>query len=236
MSGHSKWSKIKRDKAANDAKRGAVFTKAGNQIAIAARGGTNPDTNSALAMAIEAAKSVNMPQANIKRAIQRAADKSKNQVEEVVYEGYGHGGVAILIKAATDNRKRTYPEVRSTLSKYGGRIADPGSVSFNFNHCGQIIIEVVDKDQATLDAIEAGAIDAEEQGDNQVVVTTKVVDFHNIRQKLKESDHKVVEANITYIPKTTISLDETQQQKLLKLFDQLDDLDDVLEIYSNLAD
>jgi YebC/PmpR family DNA-binding regulatory protein len=130
MSGHSKWATIKRQKGLNDAKRGAVFTKLGNQIAIAARGGTDPTLNSNLAMVIEKAKAANMPVANIERAIKRVADKSASQLEEVVYEAYGPGGVGIIIEAATDNRNRTFPEIKTILSKNGGNIAEPGSVAF----------------------------------------------------------------------------------------------------------
>ena len=130
MAGHSKWAKIKRDKGANDAKRGAVFTKLGNQIAIAARGGIDPTMNSALALAIERAKAANMPGTNIQRAIDRVADKNAAVMEEIAYEAYGPGGVGIIIETATDNRNRTYPEVRNALAKNGAQIADAGSVAF----------------------------------------------------------------------------------------------------------
>ena len=133
MSGHSKWAKIKRDKGANDAKRGAVFTKLGNQIAIAARGGIDPTMNSALALAIERAKAANMPGTNIQRAIDRVADKNAAVMEEIAYEAYGPGGVGIIIETATDNRNRTYPEVRNALAKNGAQIADAGSVAFQFS-------------------------------------------------------------------------------------------------------
>ena len=132
MSGHSKWQTIKRAKGANDAKRGALFTKIGNQIAIAARNGADPAMNSVLAMAIEKAKAANMPLSNIDRAIQRVSDKSAAQLEEVMYEGYGPGGVAVLVECATDNKNRTYPEVRLAFNKSGGNIADAGSVAFQF--------------------------------------------------------------------------------------------------------
>ena len=127
MSGHSKWSKIKRDKGANDAKRGAVFTKLGNMIAIAARSGIDPTMNPALAMAIEKARASNMPKDNIQRSIDRVADKNAAQLEEITYEGYGPGGVGIIIETATDNKNRTYPEVRTALTKNGGIMADAGS-------------------------------------------------------------------------------------------------------------
>src|SRR5690606_25691111 len=138
MAGHNKWSKIKREKGANDAKRGAVFTKIGNQIAIAARSGADPAMNSALALAIERAKAVNMPVANIQRAIDRVTDKSAAALEEATYEAMGPGGVGIIIEAATDNKNRTFPEVRTALTKNGGRMADAGSVAFQFSRKGVI--------------------------------------------------------------------------------------------------
>src|SRR5205814_862041 len=141
MSGHSKWATIKRQKGANDAKRGALFTKLGHQIAIAARGGTDPATNSNLAMVIEKAKAANMPMANVERSIQRAADKSAAQLEEIMYEGYGPGGVAILVEVATDNKNRTYPEVRLAFTKNGGNMAEPGSVAFQFSRQGLIRVK-----------------------------------------------------------------------------------------------
>src|SRR5437762_1358260 len=138
VSGHSKWATIKRQKGANDAKRGALFTKLGNQLAIAARGGTDPATNSTLAMAVEKAKAANMPTSNIERSIQRSADKNAAQLEEIMYEGYGPGGVAIVVECATDNKNRTLPEVRTAFSKHGGNMAEQGSVAFQFSRKGEI--------------------------------------------------------------------------------------------------
>ena len=136
MSGHSKWSTIKREKGAKDAKRGAVFTKLGNLIAIAARSGADPTMNSSLALAIEKAKQANMPNNNIQRAIDRVSDKNAAVMEELTYEGYGHGGVGIIVETATDNRNRTLPEVKSAITKNGGRMADAGSVMFQFTRKG----------------------------------------------------------------------------------------------------
>ena len=158
MSGHSKWSTIKRQKAVTDAKRGAIFTRLGNQIAIAARGGTDPDTNSALAMAIEKAKVANMPLTNIERAIQRVADKSAAQLQELLYEGYGPGGVAILVEVATDNINRTYPEVKNAFNKHGGSIAEKGAVAFQFTRKGVIRVKG-GGDELMLAALDAGADD-----------------------------------------------------------------------------
>ena len=161
MAGHSKWAKIKRDKGANDAKRGAIFTRLGNQIAVAARGGTDPSMNSALALAIEKAKAANMPNANIQRAIDRINDKNAAALEEITYEAYGPGGVGIIIETATDNRNRTLPEVKNALSKNGGTIADAGSVLFQFDHKGVITVQATGED-ALLTVLDAGAEDANE--------------------------------------------------------------------------
>src|SRR5262249_31957962 len=158
MSGHSKWATIKRQKGVNDAKRGALFTKLGNQIAIAARAGTDPTHNSALALAVEKAKAANMPMSNIERSVQRVKDKSAAQLEEVMYEGYGPGGVAVLVEVATDNRNRTLPEVRSAFTKNGGNMAGEGSVAFQFSKKGVIRVKGTG-DEIQLQAIEAGAED-----------------------------------------------------------------------------
>ena len=140
MSGHSKWSTIKREKGAKDAKRGAIFTKIGNQIAIAARSGIDPNMNSSLALAIEKAKQANMPVANIQRAIDRVSDKNAAALEEATYEAMGPGGIGIIIEVATDNKNRTFPDVRTALTKNGGRIADAGSVMFQFTRTGVITV------------------------------------------------------------------------------------------------
>ena len=170
MSGHSKWSTIKRQKAVTDAKRGAVFTRLGNMIAIAARGGADPDTNSALAMAIDKAKAANMPLSNIERAIQRVTDKGAAQLHEVMYEGYGPGGVAILVECATDNINRTYPEVKNAFNKKGGSIADKGSVAYQFDRKGVITVKATGED-ALLAILDAGAEDANEH-EGEIIVYT----------------------------------------------------------------
>ena len=169
MSGHSKWSTIKREKGAKDAKRGAIFTKIGNQIAIAARAGVDPAMNSALAMAIEKAKQANMPVANIQRAIDRVSDKSAAQLEEATYEAMGPGGIGIIIEVATDNKNRTFPDVRTALTKNGGRIADAGSVMFQFTRKGVITVTATGED-ALLTILDAGAEDAVEE-DGELIVS-----------------------------------------------------------------
>ncbi|HEY1064279.1 MAG TPA: YebC/PmpR family DNA-binding transcriptional regulator, partial [Candidatus Saccharimonadales bacterium] len=168
MSGHSKWSTIKRQKGAKDAARGALFTKLGNAIAIAARSGTDPDTNFALRLAIDKAKASNMPLNNIQRAIDRVKDKNAAQLQEILYEGYGPGGTAILVECATDNTNRTYPEVRLAFSKHGGNIADKGSVVFQFEHKGMIRVKG-SGDDVLLAALDAGADDVQDEEGESVI-------------------------------------------------------------------
>lgn len=232
MAGHSKWSTIKREKGAKDAKRGAVFTKIGNQIAIAARGGTDPAMNSALALAIEKAKAANMPQANIQRAIDRVADKSAAQLEEVVYEAYGPGGIGVIIEAATDNKNRTYPEVRTAITKNGGTPAEPGSVSFQFTRKGVIVVAETGED-ALLSVLEAGAEDATEE-DGVTMVYTDQKDLGKVRQALVEAGLSVKEAELQYVPNMMIEVGEADvAQKALKLLEAIDDLDDVVNVHTN---
>ena len=232
MSGHSKWSTIKRQKGVADAKRGAVFTKLGNQIAIAARGGVDPAINSTLALAIDKAKAANMPLVNIQRAIDRVADKNAAQLEEVMYEGYGPGGIAIIIEAATDNKNRTYPDVRNALSKNGGSIAEPGSVAFQFTRRGIIRVNATGED-ALLTVLEAGAEDAVEE-DDQLVVTTDPKSLHAVKQAITKAGLTVVEAELNYMPNNTITIEDAETaRKIFKVMDALDDLDDVAATHSN---
>ena len=235
MSGHSKWSTIKRQKGVADAKRGAVFTKIGNMIAIAARGGVDPTINSGLAIAIEKAKAANMPAANIQRAIDRVADKSAAALEEVVYEGYGPGGIGVIIETATDNRNRTFPEVRSALTKHGGTVAEPGSVSFQFKRKGVIRIDLDSKpaDDVLLTALDSGAEDASED-DGEIIVYTDMKDLHKVRLALIEAGLKVNDAQLEYVADTPIEIsDPNIAQKVMNLLDSIDDLDDVTAVHTN---
>lgn len=232
MAGHSKWSTIKREKGAKDAKRGAVFTKIGNQIAIAARGGTDPVMNSALALAIEKAKAANMPQANIQRAIDRVADKNAAQLEEVVYEAYGPGGVGIIIEAATDNKNRTFPEVRTAITKNGGTPAEPGSVSFQFVRKGVIIVAEAGE-EALLTILDAGAEDATEE-DGTTTVYTDQKDLAKVRSALIEAGLTIKEAELQYVANAPVEVAENEvAEKVLKLLDAIDDLDDVVNVHTN---
>ena len=232
MSGHSKWATTHRQKAVVDAKRGAIFTKLGNQIAIAARGGTDPALNSSLAMAIEKAKAANMPSANIQRAIDRVADKNAAALEEITYEGYGPGGVGIIIETATDNRNRTLPEVKTALVKNGGRIADAGSVAFQFTRKGVITVEGTGE-ELLLQVLDAGAEDAVEE-DGEIIVYTELKDLASVRNQLVEQGLNVKDAELRYIANTPVEIaDSETAQKLMKVVDALDDLDDVVNVHTN---
>ena len=232
MSGHSKWSTIKREKGAKDAKRGAVFTKIGNQIAIAARGGTDPAMNSALAIAIEKAKQANMPNANIQRAIDRVNDKNAAVLEEITYEGMGPGGVGIIIETATDNKNRTFPEVRTALNKNGGRIADAGSVAFQFDRKGVIRV-AASGEEAFLGVLDAGAEDAEESED-ELIVYTDQKDLAKVREGIIAAGYDVKDAELQYVPKHSVEIsDEETARKVLKVMDAIDDLDDVVNVHTN---
>jgi len=232
MAGHNKWSKIKRGKAVEDAKRGAIFTKLGNQIAVAARNGTDPDLNSALAMVIEKAKAANMPMNNIQRSIDRAKDKDSVQLEEVVYEAYGPGGIGIIIEAATDNKNRTFPDVRTALTKNGGTMADPGSVAFQFTRKGVITVKASGED-ALLEILDAGAEDAVEE-DGEIVVYTEAGGLAKVRNAIKESGLEIKEAELQYVANNTVEItDQTTADKIMKVMDAVDDLDDVTAVHSN---
>lgn len=232
MSGHSKWSKIKRDKGANDAKRGAVFTRIGNQIAVAAKAGSDPEMNPSLAMAIEKARQANMPKDNIQRSIDRAADKNAAQLEEVTYEGYGPGGVGIVIETATDNKNRTLPEVKTALVKNGGRIADAGSVLFQFTRKGVIRVAESGED-ALLTVLDAGAEDAVEE-DGEIIVYTDQKELMKVRASIAKAGLKIEDAELQYIAATPIEIsDEEVSGKIMKVLDALDDLDDVVNVHTN---
>lgn len=231
MSGHSKWSKIKRDKGANDAKRGAVFTRLGNQIAIAARAGVDADMNPALAMAIEKARQANMPKDNIQRSIDRVADKSAAALEEVAYEGMGPSGIGIIIETATDNRNRTFPEVRNALAKNGGRIADAGSVMFQFARKGVVTVAATGE-EALLAVLDAGAEDASEE-DGEIIVYTDQKELTKVRQAIVDNGLEVKDAELQYVPNATIAVDDETSEKVMKILDALDDLDDVVNVHTN---
>lgn len=232
MSGHSKWSTIKRQKGAKDAARGAVFTKLGNAIAVAARGGADPDTNFSLRLAIDRAKAANMPSANIQRSVDRAKDKDAAQLTEIMYEGYGSGGVAVLVECATDNINRTYPEVKLAFSKHGGNIAEKGAVAFQFDHKGMIRVEATGDDLLML-ALEAGAEDVQEEGDESIVYTDPK-ELAAVRDALNAAGIKVTEAELTYVPNNTIEItDASTAGKIMRMMDALEASDDVANTHVN---
>lgn len=232
MSGHSKWSTIKRQKGAKDAARGAVFTKLGNMIAVAARSGPDPDTNFALRLAIDKAKAANMPMANIQRAIDRVNDKSAAQMQEVMYEGYGPGGVAILVEVATDNTNRTYPEVRLAFSKHGGNIAEKGAVAFQFDRKGVIRVAATG-DDAMLQVLDAGAEDAVEE-DGEIVVYTNPKELAKVREAIQATGLEVADAELSYVPGNTVEItDEATAGKIMRLMEALEDCDDVTATHVN---
>jgi len=232
MSGHSKWSTIKRQKGAKDAARGAIFTRLGNALAIAARSGTDPDTNFNLRLAIDKAKAANMPAANIQRAIDRVKDKNAAQLQEVLYEGYGPGGTAILVECATDNINRTFPEVRLAFSKHGGNIAEKGAVAFQFDRKGMIRVKG-SNDEILMAALEAGAGDVqEEEGDSLIYTDPK--DLAKVRNGLIANGLEVTEAELTYEPNNTVVIsDVATAGKIMRLMEALDDVDDVTNTHVN---
>lgn len=233
MSGHSKWSTIKRQKGAKDAARGAIFTKLGNAIAVAARGGDDPTMNFALRLAVDKAKAANMPLANIQRSIDRGSGKLGGaQIQEVMYEGYGPGGVAILVECATDNINRTYPEVKLAFSKHGGNIAEKGAVAFQFDRKGTIRV-VGTGDDVLMQALEAGAQDVQEEGEESVVYTDPK-ELAKVRDALQAAGLKVEEAELSYVPNNTVAVDDAATAgKIMRLMDALDDCDDVTATHVN---
>ena len=237
MSGHSKWSTIKRQKGANDAKRGALFTKVTREIAVAARqGGGDPEANYRLRLAIEKARAVNMPADNIKRTIEKATGGGDaDQFEEIVYEGYGPGGVAVLVEAATDNRNRTAADVRSIFAKSGGQLAGSGAVAWQFEPRGLIAVapDGQDADEVALAAIDAGAEDVDTDDPEAIEIFTSPSDLERIRAALEAAGVSIDSAESTMIAKQTVGLDADKARQALRLIDLLEDLDDVQRVSAN---
>jgi len=236
MSGHSKWSTIKHKKGAADAKRGRLFTKLIREITMAARlGGGSPDANPRLRKAVDDAKAVNMPAENIKRAIQRGTGELPGVTyEEVTFEGYGPGGVAILIDAMTDNKNRTLPEIRTIFSKHGGNLGESGSVKFLFQKKGYIAIE---KDKATEDAVMEAAIEAGAEDvsftDQYHEVQTSPEMFPQVKAVLEEKGLPLAIAEVSMIPTTEVALDSRKAEQTVKLMEALEDHDDVQNVWAN---
>jgi YebC/PmpR family DNA-binding regulatory protein len=232
VSGHSKWSTIKRQKGVKDAARGAVFTRLGHAIAMTARSGTDPETNFALRLAMDKAKAANMPAANIQRAIDRIKDKGAAQLQEILYEGYGPGGTAILVECATDNLNRTYPFVKLAFSKHGGNIAEKGAVVFQFDRKGMIRV-TASGDDVLMQALEAGADDVQEE-DGESVIYTAPTELAKVRDALRDAGLQLTEAELTYVPNSTVEISDAETAgKIMRLMDALDEVDDVTNTHVN---
>ncbi len=236
MAGHSKWKQIKRKKAITDARRGASWTKVIREITVAAKaGGGDPGGNPRLRTAIDAAKAVNMPADNIDRAIKKGTGELEGAVyEEVMYEGYGPGGAAIIIEATTDNSTRTVAEVRHAFSRNGGNLGATNSVSWMFDRKGQIFLDATRyPEDATLEAaLEAGAEDFARDGD-QYVVSTTVPTFHAVQEALKARKLELESAEVAMVPKSTVKVEGKQAEQMIKLMEALEELDDVSKVFSN---
>ena len=238
MAGHSKWAQIKRQKGVADARRGALFTKLSREITVAAKqGGPDPEANFRLRLAVQRAREANMPAENIERAIKRAVGGGTGEggeLQEVVYEGYGPHGVAILVECLTDNRNRTVSEVRSVFTRGGGSLGETGSVAWQFDSRGVITVETNgrDPDEVSLAAIDAGAEDVNVSG-TTVEVYTAPADLEAVRKALLDAGYRVTSAELSMVPKTTVHLEGAQAEQVLRLLDRLEDLDDVQRVYSN---
>jgi len=235
MSGHSKWSTIKHKKAVEDAKRSKVFSRIAKAIMVAVQNGdTDPETNSALKLAISQAKKANMPKDNIERAMKRGSGDDAMQIEEVTYEAMGPGGVAMIINCATDNTNRALTEVKTALKKNNGKFVPSGSVSFQFEHVGYISIEPTDPEEAELVAIDADALDVFAEGNNLIIIT-KPQDLHKTLKALEPVTKNVSEARLTYNPTQTVTLNDEDKEKYETLYNIIEELDDVTEIFDNVA-
>lgn len=238
MSGHSKWATIRRSKGANDAKRGQLFTKLGHEIVIAAReGGSDSESNFRLRLVLDKARQANMPKDNIERAVKRGSGELKGaeELQEVLYEGYGPHGIAMLVQGLSDNRNRTVSEVRHVFSRFGGNMGADGSVSWMFARKGYISVDPkdADPDEVALVAIDAGAEDVE-TSDGMVEVYTHLQDFKAVEEALAAASFEITSAQLSWIPQTTMALDEKDTIQTMKLIDALEELEDIQQVYSNL--
>ncbi len=236
MAGHSHWAQIKRKKAAQDAKRGQLFTKLIREIIVAVRtgGSGDPDLNPRLRAAIQSARAVNMPKENIERAIKKALGLEEGtHYEEATFEGYGPGGVAILIQTITDNRRRTVSELRHLFSKHGGNLAEPGAVAWIFEQKGLIVVPKENEEKVLEIAIEKGAEDTKEY-ESEIEIITEPSQFEEIKKALQDAGIKIISAKVTMVPKTTVPVqDESTASTLLKLMETLEEHDDVQQVYAN---
>ena len=236
MAGHSKWANIQHRKKAQDAKRGKLFTRLLREITIAARSGApDPDANARLRLAVDRAMSGNMPKDTIERAIKKAAgDADAQNIEEIRYEGYGPGGVAVMVECMTDNRKRTVAEIRNAFAKFGGNLGTDGSVAYLFSKVGEIAFPAgTDEDQLMEIALEAGAEDVVANPDGSLDVLSAADNFPPLRDALVEAALEPEHAAITMRPSTSVSLDAEDAQRMINMLETLDELDDVQQVYSN---
>ena len=238
MSGHSHWAGIKHKKGLNDAKKGKIFTKHGKLITIAARdGGGNPDTNFQLRLAIDRARAENMPKDNIERAIKRGTGElAGEEIVEIIYEAMGPSGIMMLIKTATDNRNRTVSELKSLLTKNGGKMGEMGTAMWNFEQAGSIVINTSGKDIDEVDllAIDAGAKDTNLE-ENSLTVFTEPKDLQIVQENLQKNNLEIIESGLVFIPKTVVELDPETKIDYERLLEALDDQDDVEDIYDNVS-
>ena len=236
MSGHSKWASIKHKKGAADAKRGKIFTKLIRELTVAAKnGGGNPISNARLRLAIQRAKDANMPQGNIDRGIKKGTGELEGvSYEEIAYEGYGPGGVAIMAEALTDNKNRATSDIRNIFSKKGGNMAGHGSVAWMFEKKGYIVVnkEAIEEDKLMSVVLDAGAEDMKTE-ESTYAVTTRMEDFEKVKKALGENNIKVEAAEITNVPKSTVKLAGDDAKKVLALVSELEELDDVQNVYAN---
>jgi len=235
MSGHSKWSTIKRKKGAADAKRGKLFTKILKEIQQAARSGGDPDGNPRLRQAILAAKNENVPKENIERAIKKGTGELGGAaMEEITYEGYGPGGVAVLVEVMTDNKNRTVADLRHFFARYGGNLAETGSVSWIFRKKGSILLDKkgINEDRLMEAALDAGAEDVREE-DHEFEIITEPVSFETVKRAIEQAGFKSINAQISMIPQTTVRVTDAKAEQMLKLMERLEDNDDVQNVYAN---
>ena len=236
MGGHSHWSQVKRQKGAADAKRGQLFTKLGRELTVAARqGGGDTEANFRLRLAVQRAREANMPNETMERAIKRGAGGTDTaELMEATYEGYGPGGVAVLIDVVTDNRNRSVSDIRATMGRAGGSLSEAGSVAWLFDNKGLIAVNAADGDSEdlALTAIDAGAEDVDVQ-DSRLEVYTRAEDLEKVRQALQEQGINIESSELTKVPKTTINLGDKEALQALRLLDKLEELDDVQRVHSN---
>ena len=234
MAGHSKWANIKHRKARQDASRGKVWTKVIREITVAAKGGPDPDDNPRLRLALDKANAANMPKDNIKRAIEKGSGTGETgALEEIIFEGYGPGGVAILVETMTDNRNRTGSDVRHAFSKFGGNLGTDGSVSYLFNKIGIIHISKVTSEEELMDIVlESGADDLVDEGEYFEIISSSS-NLSNVLESLKSNSIENINAELTLRAETSVAIDQEMSEKVLKIMDFMDELDDVQEVHTN---